>query len=72
MDKPFILEMAEAENELVAVVNDIIRRHNIPCYYMELLVDKIHNQLKSGAKDEIARAKETFILESKKAESEEV
>ena len=71
MDKPFILEMTEAENELVTVINDIIRRHNIPCYFMELLVDKIHSQLKAGAKDEIARARDE-ISRTENTESEGV
>lgn len=71
MDKPFILEMSEAENELVAVINDINRRHNLPCYFMELIVDKIHNQLKAGAINEIARARDE-ISRIKNTESEGV
>lgn len=67
MDRPLILNINDAESDLVKAVNDIIRRYNLPCYFMELILDKIHNQIKEGAKLELGRAAEL----EKKAKADE-
>lgn len=55
--KPLVLALDEAENELVNTVNELIAKYNIPCYLLELIFDKIHRQLKDGAKKEIVSAR---------------
>lgn len=54
--KPLALELEEAEKETVAAVNSIMLKHNLPCYFYEIIFDKIHRQLKDGARGEIDTA----------------
>lgn len=58
--KPFILVMNEAEQKLTDAVNDLINNEGIPCYFIELLFDKIHRRIKDGASHDIERAGEIF------------
>lgn len=55
--KPLILAMDEAEKELINTVNRLMNENNLPCYLFEVIVDKIHRQLKEGAQGELLRAK---------------
>lgn len=55
--KPLVLALDEAESELVNTVNELISKNNIPCYLLELIFDKIHRQLKDGAKKELVSAR---------------
>lgn len=62
--KPLILAMHEAEQTLFNTVNKILTEDGIPCYFVEMIVDKIHTQLKSGASAELNATK--TIIETKK------
>ena len=42
MDKPFILEIDEARTEMVASINDIIQKHNLPFYMVEMIMSNIY------------------------------
>lgn len=57
--KPLILAMQEAEQSLVTTVNGILAS-GVPCYFLELIIDKIHHQVKDGAKQELAQASAQF------------
>lgn len=57
--KPLILRMDEAEQELVDAVNAIMQKHSLPCFLVEPMVDKIHRQVISGKAAELAGAKAT-------------
>ena len=57
--KPLILRMDEAEQELVDAVNAIMQKHSLPCFLVEPMVDKIHRQGSSGKAAELAKAKAT-------------
>ena len=73
--KPLILAMRETETELVNTVNRLMSENNLPCYFLEIIIDKIHRQLKDGAKTELAQASENYyrpITEDQKPETEEV
>lgn len=61
--KPMILAMQEAEQALVGTVNGILKS-GVPCYFLELIVDKIHRQIKDGARQELAHAAAQFTSES--------
>ncbi|MCD8371802.1 MAG: hypothetical protein LUD27_00680 [Clostridia bacterium] len=56
--KPLILEINEAKEETVAAVNDIIRRHRLPVYFMEGIIADIYRQVAAGAQRELSAAKE--------------
>ncbi len=69
MNKPLILEIEEAKNELVACINDIMQKHNLNFYLLEPTFDKLYAQVKAGAQDELAQARAQF--EKAKEESSE-
>ena len=56
--KPLILALNEAEEILATTVNNLLRE-GIPCFYLELVVDKIHRQLKVGATAELEQTKKS-------------
>ena len=55
--KPFILEMDEAKQEIIQVINNAIQVRKLPCYILDTLLSEICSQIKEGAKQELAMAK---------------
>lgn len=55
--KPLILEIDEAKNEMVASVNDIIQKHKLPFYIVEMIMSNVYVQIQDAAKSELAMAK---------------
>lgn len=55
--KPIILEIEEAKMELIQSVNDIMARHNLPCYLLEPAFKDAYEQMKVGAQNEVKQAK---------------
>ena len=69
--KPLIVEIDEAEKEAIAAVNDIMKRHNLPCTFFEPIIAEIHRQLIEGKKSEIANAATQYeAQEAARAKSE--
>lgn len=56
--KPIIIEMEEVKNEFVQTVNNALQNRGIPCYFLELIIKDIVRELQTGAKNELAMAKE--------------
>lgn len=67
--KPFILEMDEAKQELVQCVNDILSRHRLSCYLIEPMFAELYAHIKASAQNELAqaRASEEARLAAQKA-----
>ena len=57
-NKPFILEMEETKMELIKVINNAIQERKIPCYIVDTLLAEIVAQVKEGAKNELAAARQ--------------
>lgn len=55
--KPIILEMDEAKQELVQCVNDILSRHRLSCYLIEPMFAELYSQIKASAQNEVAQAR---------------
>ena len=55
--KPIILEMDEAKQELVQCVNDILCKHGLNCYLIEPMFAELYAQIKAGAQNELAQAR---------------
>jgi hypothetical protein len=55
--KPIILEMDEAKQELVQCVNDIMYRHGLNCYLIEPMFAELYANVKSEAQRELAQAR---------------
>jgi hypothetical protein len=57
-NKPLILELEEAKNEIAQSVNIILQNHKIPCYLIEPTIADILAQVREVAKNELAMARE--------------
>jgi hypothetical protein len=55
--KNLALVICDAEQELMAAAASIMQKHGLPCYLMELLVDKLHRRVIDGKAEEIAAAR---------------
>lgn len=55
--KPIILEMDEAKQELIQCVNDILVRHRLSCYLIEPMFAELYAQIKASAQNELAQAR---------------
>ena len=58
IQKPLILEMDEAKLEIIQVINNAIQVHKLPCYMVDMILSDIGAQIKEGAKQELAMAKQ--------------
>ena len=58
--KPIILEMDEAKQELIQCVNDILAKHRLSCYLIEPIFSELYAEIKASAQNELAQAKEQF------------
>ena len=56
--KSFILEMEEAKLEMIQVINNAIQVRQLPCYLIDMILSELGAQIKEGAKNEIAMAKQ--------------
>lgn len=56
--KPFILEMDEAKIEIIQAINNAIQVRRLPLYCIDMILSEISSQIKEGAKQELAMARE--------------
>jgi hypothetical protein len=71
IEKPFILEMEEAKLEIVQAINNAIQEHKMPCYIIDIMLSEITAQIKEGAKNELAMARQQ-VEEQQSSNEEEV
>lgn len=55
--RPIILEMDEAKQELVQCVNNILMKHRLSCYLIEPMFAELYTQIKVSAQNELAQAR---------------
>lgn len=55
--KPIILEIDEAKQELVQCVNNIMQIHRLSCYLLEPVFAELYSQIKTTAQNELAQAR---------------
>ena len=55
--RPFILEMDDAKNELIQCVNSIMQQHRLSCYLLEPMFADLYSQIKATAQQELAQAR---------------
>ena len=63
--KPIILEMDEAKQELVQCVNDMLSRHRLSCYLIEPMFAELYAQIKASAQNELTQARAQAAQENK-------
>lgn len=56
-EKELVIVLDEAEKEMTAAINDIMKKHGLPCFLFESILDKIHRQLIDGKLRELESAK---------------
>jgi hypothetical protein len=55
--KPIILEIEEAKQELVQCVNNILSNHGLNCYLIEPFFADMHKQISEMAQRELIQAR---------------
>ena len=55
--KPLIIEIDEAKQELVQFMNELLRKHGLNCYLIEPMFSDLYVQIKSTAQNELAQAR---------------
>lgn len=68
--KHLSLELEEAREEINAAVDQIAKRHGLPCYLTEPLVADVLNRLRDGKRKEIDHARRAYELQVRAYESE--
>ena len=63
--KPFILEMEEAKIEIIQAINSAVQVHKLPCYLVDMILSEVGAQIKQGANQELAMAKQQMNTEDK-------
>ena len=58
IQKPFILEIDEAKTEIIQAINSAIQVHGLPFCIIDMILSDIGAQIKDGAKQEIAMARQ--------------
>lgn len=56
--RPFILEIDEAKNEIIQVINKAIQVRRLPCYLLSPIIENIYREIQAGAKNELEMAKQ--------------
>lgn len=55
--KPIIIRMEEAKQELAQCVNDILQKHRLNCYLIEPTFADLYAQVRATAQNELAQAR---------------
>lgn len=55
--RPIILEMDDAKQELVQCINNILAKHKLSCYLIEPMFAELYAQVKASAQNELAQAR---------------
>lgn len=58
--KPIIVEMEEAKQELVQCVNDILANHRLSCYLIEPMFAELYSQIKAESHRELTQARTQY------------
>lgn len=66
--KSIILELEEAKQELVQCVNEIMSKHNLPCYLIEPSFAELYRQIQMSARQEVEQAKQQHMAAMRKEE----
>ena len=62
-NKPLIMEIEEAKEELNSFVEHLSATHNLPCYLLELIIGETLARVQNGKHLELKAAKATYEKE---------
>lgn len=63
--RPFILEVDEAKNEIIQAINNAIRVHNLPCCIVDMILSDVYYQVKEGARNELEQVRAQEVAMAK-------
>lgn len=55
--RPIILDIEDAKQELIQCVNNILQTHKLSCYLIEPVFAELYSQIKASAQSELAQAR---------------
>lgn len=55
--RPIILELEDAKQELIQSVNNIMRSHGLSCYLIEPMFGNLYDEIRATAQREVAQAR---------------
>jgi len=58
IQKSLILEIDEARGDMIQVINNMIQVRKLPCYIIDMILSEFGTQIKEGAKQELAMARQ--------------
>ena len=58
VQRPFLVELDEAKMEIIQSINNAIQVHKVPLYILDMVLSEIGSQIKEGAKQELAMARQ--------------
>lgn len=67
-NRPIILEIEEAKNEIVQCINGVIQTHQLPCYFLEPILKEVYGQIKAAAQSELEATRAQLKENEKGAE----
>ena len=72
--RPLILDVNDTKQTLIQTINDAINVKKIPCFMLEPFLSELLSQVRTGAQEELARARqqEALMKEVKKNESDKM
>ena len=65
--KPIILELDEAKQELIQCVNSIIQNHGLSCYLLEPIFAELYSEIKVTARNELAEARKAQVMRAEQS-----
>lgn len=53
---PLVMRLNAAKRETTSAINDILKKHNLPCFLYESILAEAYRQVLEGAKNESTQA----------------
>lgn len=63
--KPIILRIEDAKQELTQSVGDILQKHGLNCYLLEPMFAELYAQVRASAQNELMQARAQMSAEVK-------
>lgn len=63
MEKPLVIRLKEAEQQIINFINSVMREQELPCYLVEPIIEKVYRQTVEAAQNEYENAKINFAKE---------
>ena len=69
--RPLCLEFEDAKNEAFNAINNILKKHNLPMFLMEVILDDALRQVRGGVRNELTEAERFYQQQLEEAKKDE-